>query len=137
MEKLIPMTDFVLEQYSFDEQLYRDTLKNIVNYANFLKQPLTLGMFVPCDEDGKPLEEIKDQEYPNNVEYSEEIEQYDKARERLLFEGFNYDEEDDVVFYFDKSNHYNQIDLSEYDHTIEDLVDLNLPLTETAKKQIL
>ena len=40
------MQDFVLEQYSFDEQLYRDTLRNIVSYANFLKEPLKLEMLL-------------------------------------------------------------------------------------------
>ena len=47
--KLISMQDFVLEQYSFDEQLYRDTLRNIVSYAIFLKQPLKLEMFIGED----------------------------------------------------------------------------------------
>lgn len=47
--KLISMQDFVLEQYSFDEQLYRDTLRKIVSYAIFLKQPLKLEMFIGED----------------------------------------------------------------------------------------
>lgn len=49
------MQDFVLEQYIFDEQLYRDTLKNIVNYANFLKQPLKLEMFIKLNDSDKLL----------------------------------------------------------------------------------
>lgn len=53
--KLISMQDFVLEQYIFDEQLYRDTLKNIVNYANFLKQPLKLEMFIKLNDSDKLL----------------------------------------------------------------------------------
>lgn len=52
--KLILMTDFVLEQQkaTASETPLLKPLKKIFNYANFLKQPLTLGMFVPCDLEG-------------------------------------------------------------------------------------
>lgn len=53
--KLISMQDFVLEQYSFDEQLYRDTLRNIVSYANFLKEPLKLEMFINLNDNDEIL----------------------------------------------------------------------------------
>ena len=53
--KLISMTDFVLEQ----DKLMRNKLNDpitftikVTDYALFLKQPLKLEMFVPCDEDG-------------------------------------------------------------------------------------
>jgi DNA-directed RNA polymerase delta subunit len=50
--KLISMTDFVLEQNK-EPYFYYDSLWNkVIAYANFLKQPLTLGMFVPCDSNG-------------------------------------------------------------------------------------
>ena len=39
--KLISMTDFVLYK--------KESHTQIMKYAKFLKQPLTLGMFVPCD----------------------------------------------------------------------------------------
>jgi hypothetical protein len=46
------MTDFVLEQNK-EPYFYYDSLWNkVIAYANFLKQPLTLGMFVPCDSNG-------------------------------------------------------------------------------------
>ena len=55
MNKLISMVNFVLQQDITDIK-QRDS---IVKYANFLKQPLNLGMFVPCDEEDKVLfEEI-------------------------------------------------------------------------------
>ena len=41
--KLISMTDFVLYK--------KESHTQIMKYAKFLKQPLTLGMFVPCDEE--------------------------------------------------------------------------------------
>lgn len=53
--KLISMQDFVLEQYSFDEQLYRNTLRNIVSYANFLKEPLKLEMFINLNDNDEVL----------------------------------------------------------------------------------
>lgn len=53
MEKLVSMTDFVLEQM---ENVMLDgtgsVCARIGNYANFLKQPLKLEMFVPCDDEG-------------------------------------------------------------------------------------
>ena len=69
--KLISMTDFVLEfennfprqfgeaysEYNESKSEYLNMkLKSYENYAQFLKQPLTLGMFVPCDEDGSGLQ---------------------------------------------------------------------------------
>ena len=49
--KLISMTDFVLDRYetTSNPTFFKETVHD---YANFLKQPLTLGMFVPCFSDG-------------------------------------------------------------------------------------
>ena len=46
--KLIPMTDFVLEQHaeSSNQNEFED---NCYKYANFLKQPLKLEMFIGED----------------------------------------------------------------------------------------
>ena len=69
--KLTSMKDFVLEQRklqfedSGDESKIADEwsefmaskLDRIEDYANFLNQPVTLGMFVPCDEEGNTLRE--------------------------------------------------------------------------------
>ena len=58
--KLISMVEFVKE---IDHRVNTGELKEwkfvdcIRRYANFLNQPLTLGMFVPCDEDGNVLED--------------------------------------------------------------------------------
>ena len=57
--KLISMTDFVFEQKNFwngNEFEFEELGKDCVKYANFLKQPLKLEMFFPCDEDGNVLE---------------------------------------------------------------------------------
>jgi hypothetical protein len=49
------MTDFVLKQSERIincELTHLESHHQIVDYAKFLKQPLKLEMFVPCDEDG-------------------------------------------------------------------------------------
>ena len=68
--KLTSMTSFVLNQKqskSFNERIFINesliSLEKIRNYANFLKQPLNIGMFVPCDEDGNVLEEPNIEDY--------------------------------------------------------------------------
>ena len=86
--KLISMVNFVLQQDITDIK-QRDS---IVKYANFLKQPLNLGMFVPCDDEGNFFEEPTDyeQRLPNMMtEYNDEIYRYKQAKEKVLFEGFH------------------------------------------------
>ena len=96
--KLISMTDFVLEQNYittldisqidfYDKEL--SVLSNIRNYANFLKQPLKLEMFVPVsNENGGilSLEGLIDSDgiVLDAIEYQE----YQQAKEKVLFEGF-------------------------------------------------
>ena len=84
--KLISMTDYVLEQNSNkSSSLWCPpfVLQNVVNYANFLKQPLKLGMFIPCDENDVPLE-LNETTKLNAVF----LNQYQQAKDRVLFEGF-------------------------------------------------
>lgn len=95
MKTLISMTDFVLSNEVKSTLEYSDSYKIIRSYAQFLKQPLTLGMFVPCDEDGNVLEEPKNYELwikrALNIPYDLDLSKYEKyqqAIERVLFEGF-------------------------------------------------
>lgn len=92
--KLISMTDFVLEKQRFKEDSDTAIFK-ITNYANFLKHPLKLEMFVPCDEDGNVLEEPSKKIYLASISYAQlinsDLVQYQQAKEKVLFEGFeNY-----------------------------------------------
>ena len=66
MKNLIPITDFVLEQseigfevqsLSHQNKNRADRFSKLIKYAKFLKQPLKLEMFVPCDEDGHFIDE--------------------------------------------------------------------------------
>ncbi|MDV3568145.1 hypothetical protein CMU71_14725 [Elizabethkingia anophelis] len=98
--KLILMTEFV-EKYtapvvsdnqSSEVAKLLNNLKLISNYNKFLKQPLTLGMFVPVDERGKPYDMQEVEVWKNHSQYSthyrQELEFFEQACERVLFEGF-------------------------------------------------
>ena len=52
--KLISMTDFVISLWDKDITT-EDFAQTTIKYATFLKQPLKLEMFIPCDEDGNIL----------------------------------------------------------------------------------
>ena len=161
--KLIPMTDFVLQ---FDKPvLYFEDRSDFLNcqvdymgkvmyYAQFLKQTLNLGMFVPCDENGNPI--ILDTEHKEcPISWSiDEIEKYKQAKEKVLFEGFDLNQKDlsklENIFCLTKE--YFQITFFTKEKgcfidnlktnktyeikTIEDLIEYDLQLTENAIKQI-
>ena len=109
MEKLISMTDFVLLDKHAGSPINMNK-----QYAHFLKQPLKLGMFVPCDEKGNILED------PGLIP-SYKLEIYRKAKDRVLFEGVG----EDYVYFIVKN--YRNIEGLLY-------VTFDLYLTETARK---
>lgn len=89
--KLLSMTEFVLQQNK-NLKLAEEIIpqyKSIVKYAEFLKQPLTLGMFVPVDEEGNVLEEPKKFEGKFG-DYQKILKKYVDAEEKVLFEGFEF-----------------------------------------------
>lgn len=132
--KLISMTDFVLEQkeklknyeQGFNIEKY-DFIINVCNYAKFLKQPLEQFMFVPCDENGNVLER------PNAgmFGYDHIYNNYNKAQERVLFEGFKVKGD----FWLSNGELYIDEEFCE-NKTIEDLIDFDVTLTQTAIKQL-
>lgn len=113
MKKLISMVDFCLEQRKTHTGDFEDYSDLICRYAKFLKQPLALWMFVPCDEDGVFLEEKKP--------FQDNYYKFQEARERCLFEGFSEKDAKFVLF---------------ANETVEDLIEFNLKTTATAQKQI-
>lgn len=86
------MVDFVLKQINErnKEPEYDsfEFMEKVTNYANFLIQPLTLGMFVPCDLDGDILNEPLKRDY-NNVNINNSYyKEYQEAKKRVLFESW-------------------------------------------------
>jgi hypothetical protein len=169
--KLISMTDFVLEtknnsitqteKYNVIEwQKKCEAFNKIITYASFLKQPLELGMFIVCDEDGNVLDKPKKYDNWTNFDYSgtdigfedEKLcRQYQKAKEKVFFEGFKSTGRFKVSsgfedFSFLKYNNGNtQVYVKDYTkeelneslcYTIEDLIKYKLTLTENALKQL-
>ncbi|WP_027378984.1 hypothetical protein [Chryseobacterium daeguense] len=97
--KLIPMTTFVIEFYSNEGYADLQTLNLLNNYANFLKKPLILGMFIPVDSNGNILKEPKNYKAWKSLKHNakntnsenvtfEEYKIYQKAERNCLFEGF-------------------------------------------------
>lgn len=129
------MTDFVLvEQMKLNQaknlklkHLSSKYLDRIFNYANFLKQPLKLEMFVPCDEVGNLLEEPLQEHYTdcteeqNAKDWLYNLEKYKQAKEKVLFKGIDLD----TAKYHCERN----------DRTIEYFTSFNVELTPNASKK--
>lgn len=145
------MTDFVLH-HSKNAPLtnYHEVNENFVNkvitYAEFLKQTLYLGMFVPCDEEGNALEEPVYSEpcSENQIgDYDELVYQYNLSKDCVLFEGFEIRQSfSDKILINDKNNKVmgSYIEgefyfFSNY-NTIEELVNIKLVLTKSATKKL-
>lgn len=155
------MTDFVFQEHNkFCDLPYKELEKEydyaltliakFRNYAEFLKQPLTLGMFVPCDADGNVFDKTPEEKESNLrssrdggwwQEYYEYRDKYQEAKDRVLFEGFELSITKDaiinnalVIIRMHKDNNFSCSGKQVV--TIEDLVKYDLVLTESAKKQI-
>lgn len=120
--KLISMTDFVLEQvelYKHDKIGVFDFALRIKNYANFIKQPLTIGMF---------------------VKFNKESDLLFKGLYKRQFTSFSSDK---VINYYVTKN-FQDINIIEirdsvykiFFNNIEELIYFDLELTELAIKQI-
>ena len=160
MNKLISMTDFILNQKqseSFNEKTFINesliSLEKIRNYANFLRQPLKLEMLIPCDEDRNVFEEPKIEDYFDdgfNFEFNQKhfkdvvLKEYYNAKEKVLFEGFKFKEYERMICFEKKG-----IEIFIYNKnyqtfsaprgriiTIEDLIMYEFELTESSVKQI-
>ena len=122
------MTDFVLKQMN-EVMLDRTgaVCARLGNYAQFLKQPLKLGMFLPCGDMGNVLSD------PGLIP-SYELEQYRKAKERVLFSGFDIISIEDNCLYI----HTDECSFCVLfkDESVDDYVNHGLTLTPTALKQI-
>lgn len=136
--KLISMTDFVIQNENMvkttEIEMSKD-LYNLAQYAHFLKQPLKLGMFVPCDEDDNVLEEPVYSEPTSENEIGnldELIYQFNLAKDRVLFDGFTV--ENGIIFLSNKQILIQKSLLEKM--KIEDIISANLILTQSSIKQL-
>lgn len=89
--QLLSMTEFVLDRTQAlgnDDITQIEYIRQTMNAAKFLSQTLEKWMFVPCDDAGKMLQEIKPFQfrYENRREYAA----YREAKERCYFDGWKY-----------------------------------------------
>ena len=158
MNKLISMVNFVLQQDITDIK-QRDS---IVKYANFLRQPLKLEMFINCDDDGNVLKEPKKTNYQVDVntkcsgwkylydnndkligyyddrKWKEDFVKYKQSKEKVLFEGIEFRRNGGVNFLTinEDTFAFHDFNIKFKYLTIEFLVQYDLKLTESALKQI-
>lgn len=153
---LVPMKDIVKKMmFSKNYPNHKEALKQIFSYAEFLKQPLKLEMFVPCDEDENVLGEPEiysqwvRENFNDELENEERINQckdYHQAKEKVLFEGFKiYDYKLNVFFYLGrrKTLSYDKkrkdfITIGLLLETVEDLINISsqIKLSQTALNAI-
>jgi len=139
--KLIENTTFGFEckskEKNFKTRLeYLDWYeKSRNNYDLFLEQPLKLEMFVPCDEDGNILEEPLAYNFKSVQLFTNYNIKYQKAKEKVLFEGFELKEELEFVYKF-KYKGKEEFNVLKHDLPIEWLVGDEIELTPNAIKQL-
>lgn len=148
--KLISMTEFVLQHKGNTEFHMNNTIietgkmmQKVFKYADFLRQPLTLGMFVPVGEEGNVLEKPVHYEkwlcqYNRGFEHDYEAliqNEYRKAKEKVLFEGFETLRDSALKGVVIRMSDLKRIYVHE-NTTIERFTHLNIELTPSALKQI-
>lgn len=87
MKKLIPMTEYVLQKAASGMDSNK-LASMVVSYAAFLKQPLQLWMFMPCDEEGNALKIIPFREHKqgSNFEFLQH-EKFKEEKAKVIFKG--------------------------------------------------
>lgn len=144
--KLISMTNYVLDKnkkyLKGDLSLACDCLDTITYYANFLKKPIELWMFVPCYlRDGVWMPYKKDTLLSTLDLFNE----FQQAQERVIFDEFRSIRERDVelinrdgwicfennqIVFEDEFGHETRL------YVVENLLEMDFKLTNSAIKQL-
>jgi hypothetical protein len=85
------MVEYVLEKRMSFDGTALDRFKKCGRYANFLSQPLKLGMFIPCNDVGEILEEPiapAQNARSGKTHYQNQLKEYQKALDEVIFDGF-------------------------------------------------
>ena len=136
-QKLISSKDYGKTLKEVSDLEYRQKRES---YDLLLDQPPKLGDFIPCDKEGKPLDEPKDYKEACDfldkmkgsgrsyqIENPKEFFQYQEALERVKFEGFTKSKGyKDLIQYKDNGS-YSFLNIKDVE-TLEDLTHLNLTL---------
>lgn len=137
MEKLISLVEycqevskeFIAPKKPFDKN---EWFGKILNYSDFLKQPLTLGMFVPCFTDGTVFSKFQLEILDSEDLVTELREAYKQAKERVLFKDCGIMDDWFIQFHdgYLFCNIHNIVN-----YTMEDLAQYNLELSQSVIKQ--
>jgi len=116
-------------------ELDRLFVRRTIDYCRFLKQPLTLGMFVPVDQCSKVIKWMPYFDFERSkVTIQDSLQKYDEyhdAKQRVLFVGCTVLKVRDYYVVYHNSQ---SIWISWTNRVIEDLIKHDIELTETAKK---
>lgn len=133
--KLSPMVDFVINEY---DNMMWDSFNKINRYAEFLKQPLTLSMFVPCDEHGNVLEQPTAENSLNTIDHDSKLIDYNDAKLKVLFKNFTFSRKTKNAFFLLEFGVYTHVIDRKIPKTVESIISNDdLELTDTAIKMIL
>ena len=106
-----------------------------INYANFIQQPLTLGMFIPTNEKG----EVLSNPFANDEDAGTEKElkqiEFNNALKRVIFEGCSVDYYNRIYCSGKCIGEIIKGKLFSQNKTIESLIPYNLTITEKAINQ--
>jgi len=160
MKKLISSKEYIILVWKMVGLTYIQKLHLLVAYANFLSKKLELWMFIPCklvdgvwvvleEPDGDNYKSDEEKEIPkfDYFKYKKDSEEYQEAKDRVLFEGFekiitNNSGSFEImkdgfqVYYYKSIPDYCLWLGSQKEKLVEDLVKYNLELTQTAQKQL-
>ena len=134
MDKMVKLSSYV-ELISNGHMDDRDKLMSITDYNSLIKEPPTLSMFIPCDDDGDPIVKkvISVKKYEKQQKglgvtgdaLEELVDQYENALENVLFKEWIYN--DGYI-----TSWQTGFNLKEQGwKTIEDMIDANIDLCPT------
>jgi len=146
MRKLKGMTDFVLKQWEGVGNIYpfKEMCVRLYDYANFFKQPLEIWMFVPCKL-VKGVWVVLDEPShyllwtmgiaPDDTQMNE-CQEYQEAKDRVLFEGFEFKGESDFSWIFKHNGLFPVMIAKRNVEYLTVILKREITLTPTAQKQL-
>jgi len=136
MENLMYNTDFG-ELCKSKSNIFKIKLEYLLWYEltrskfdSFLKQPLSLEMFVPCNLECKPYK------YDDNTGHNAYDREYRQAKNRCLFDGFELVGETESYYHLIYDSCFTFLMSKKDNSTIESIINKEFKLTATALKQI-